>query len=81
MQEMDLLICVDGMPAHLAGALGRPVWLMLRQRADWRWMDHGTASPWYGSMRLFRERHGEGWEGVGVRVAGALQEWARRGRP
>lgn len=76
MLEMDLVICVDGLPAHLAGALGRPVWLLLRQQADWRWKDHGEASPWYGSMRLFRQQAAGGWEAVAGRVSGALRRWA-----
>jgi hypothetical protein len=61
---MDLIITVDGMPAHLAGALRRPVWLLLKKEADWRWMTGPCSSPWYPSMRLFRQR-GEGdWESV-----------------
>src|SRR5688572_21751607 len=47
MLELDLIITVDGMTAHLAGALGRPVWLILKHEPDWRWLDHGAESPWY----------------------------------
>ena len=52
---LDLLITADGMLAHLAGALGRPVWVLLKHDADWRWMAARTDSPWYPTMRLFRQ--------------------------
>jgi hypothetical protein len=55
MRGLDLVISVDSMPAHLAGALGRPVWLLLARHADWRWMDGREDSPWYPTMRLFRQ--------------------------
>jgi hypothetical protein len=61
---LDLVICVDTMIAHLAGALGRPVWVLLRYAADWRWMLDRTGSPWYSSMRLFRQRSPDDWEGL-----------------
>jgi hypothetical protein len=67
-RSLDLLISVDTMTAHLAGALGQPVWTLLKSDADWRWMD-GPTSPWYPTMRLFRqERPGE-WPPVIRRVA------------
>jgi hypothetical protein len=55
MRSLDLVLSVDSMPAHLAGALGVPVWTLLQHRADWRWMDGRDASPWYPSMRLLRQ--------------------------
>jgi hypothetical protein len=55
MQQLDLVITVDSFPAHLAGALGRPVWTLLHHDADWRWMMGRTDSPWYPTMRLFRQ--------------------------
>jgi hypothetical protein len=63
MLAMDRVVAVDGMPAHLAGTLGRPTWLMLKHDADWRWgLAHGT--PWYPGMRLLRQP-GEGdWAAV-----------------
>ena len=61
LMNMDLLITVDTMAAHLAGALGRPVWLLLPFAADWRWMLNRCDSPWYPTMRLFRQRRPNDW--------------------
>jgi Flp pilus assembly protein TadD len=55
MERMDLIITIDTATAHLAGALGRPVWVLLRYVSDWRWQDEPTDSPWYPTMRLFRQ--------------------------
>ncbi len=55
MAGLDLIITIDSAPAHLAGALGRPVWVLLRYVSDWRWRDDGDTSPWYPTMRLFRQ--------------------------
>ena len=52
--SLDLVVTVDTMVAHLAGALGRPVWVLLQHEADWRWMA-GRSTPWYGSARLYRQ--------------------------
>ena len=52
------------MPAHLAGALGVPVWTLLRTHADWRWLRDRTDSPWYPTMRLFRQTRPGDWSGV-----------------
>ncbi len=57
----DLVVTVDTMIAHLAGALGRPVWLLLHHVADWRWMDARHDSPWYPTMRLYRQAQPGGW--------------------
>ena len=62
--EIDLLISVDTAVAHLAGALGRPVWLLLPFSPDWRWMLGRTDSPWYPTMRLFRQMRPGDWETV-----------------
>src|SRR6201999_1158318 len=56
---LDLVIAVDTAPAHLAGALGRPVWIQLPAIADWRWGVDRVDTPWYASARLFRQT-GEG---------------------
>jgi len=64
MQQLDLIITVDTSIAHLAGALGRPVWVVLNHVADWRWMQERTDSPWYPTMRLFRQEYPHDWNGV-----------------
>lgn len=61
---LDLVITVDTMVAHLAGALGIPVWLMLDHDPDWRWMSGRNDSPWYPTMRLFRQSSPGDWAGV-----------------
>jgi hypothetical protein len=70
---LDLLITIDSMPAHLAGALGVPVWTLLMKPADWRWMEARDDSPWYPTMRLFRQRSQGDWQGVLARVREALR--------
>ena len=70
--SLDLLITVDSMPAHLAGALGIPVWTLLLEDADWRWMEGRHDSPWYPTMRLFRQRREGDWAGVIAQVRAAL---------
>ncbi len=69
---MDLLISVDTSVAHLGGALGKPVWLLLPTTPDWRWLLGRDDSPWYPTMRLFRQTRAGDWEGVIARVAAAL---------
>jgi hypothetical protein len=71
-KALDLVITVDSMPAHLAGALGIPVWTLLHAHADWRWMASRDNSPWYPTMRLFRQEHGQDWERVIAKVAAEL---------
>ena len=61
---MDLVISVDTAVAHLAGALGIPTWTLLPYAADWRWRMHRTDSPWYPSMRLFRQQRPGNWDQV-----------------
>lgn len=72
--EMDLVVTVDGSVAHLAGAMGRKVWLMLPYAADWRWMQGRDDSPWYPSARLFRQERPGDWTGVLTQVMIALDE-------
>ncbi len=72
MRALDLVVTVDSMPAHLAGALGVPVWTLLHSDPDWRWMEGRDDSPWYPTMRLFRQTRPGAWEDVVARVAGAL---------
>lgn len=69
---LDLVIAVDTSTAHLAGALGRAVWVMLPYAPDWRWVVGRDDSPWYASMRLFRQTRPGDWAGVAARVAAEL---------
>ncbi|MFD2245329.1 glycosyltransferase family 9 protein [Pontibacter ruber] len=71
---LDLLITVDSMPAHLAGALGVPVWTLLHAEADWRWMENRDDSPWYPTMRLFRQEQLDEWEPVIERITAELKQ-------
>ncbi|MEJ2652260.1 MAG: tetratricopeptide repeat protein [Gammaproteobacteria bacterium] len=71
--EMDLVITVDTVIAHLAGALGKPVWILLPYAPDYRWMTERHDSPWYPSARLFRQRSGGDWQGVMDEVCEALR--------
>jgi Tfp pilus assembly protein PilF len=72
--ELDLVITVDTSIAHLAGALGRPVWVMLPHVPDWRWQLERSDSPWYESMRLFRQAETGDWESVATALRAALDE-------
>ena len=69
----DLLITVDTAPAHLAGAMGRPVWVLVPFAPDWRWTLDGETTPWYPTARLFRQQSPGDWDAVIARVAAALQ--------
>jgi tetratricopeptide (TPR) repeat protein len=69
---MDLVITIDNSTAHLAGALGVPVWLLLPYAADWRWMVERKSSPWYPSLRIFRQPHAGDWHSVIAEVRQAL---------
>jgi ADP-heptose:LPS heptosyltransferase len=60
--QADLLISVDTAVAHLAGAMGRPVWLVLRKASEWRWLGQSEASPWYPSLRQFRQTEHGDWQ-------------------
>ncbi|MGC2856231.1 tetratricopeptide repeat protein [Novispirillum sp. DQ9] len=72
MAGLDLVISSCTAPPHLAGALGRPVWLVLPYSADWRWLAHGDGSPWYPTARLFRQDRPGDWASVVGRVRAAL---------
>ncbi|HVA46445.1 MAG TPA: tetratricopeptide repeat protein [Pirellulales bacterium] len=75
MKCVDLVITSDTAMPHLAGALGVPVWMALPAVADWRWMRSGERSPWYPSMRIFRQREAENWAELFERMAEEL--WSR----
>jgi tetratricopeptide (TPR) repeat protein len=72
LQHLDLLISVDTAGAHLAGALGRPTWLLLDEQANWRWLLEREDSVWYPSLRLFRQERAGAWEPLLAKVAGEL---------
>jgi hypothetical protein len=69
---LDLVISIDSAVAHLAGALGKPVWILLPYAADWRWLIDRDDSPWYPTARLFRQQHPGDWSGVIASVARLL---------
>jgi ADP-heptose:LPS heptosyltransferase len=70
--NLDLVISVDTAVAHLAGALGKTVWTLLPFVPDWRWLQNRDDSPWYPSMRLFRQTRTNNWAGVFEQVKEAL---------
>lgn len=76
MKNLDLIIAVDTAVAHLAGALGVPVWVAMPLACDWRWLLDREDTPWYPTMRLFRQRELGDWEDVVARMAKALHERA-----
>lgn len=73
LDNLDLLISVDTAVAHLAGALGRPAWVLITCQPDWRWLRDRDDSPWYPSLRLFRQRRKRDWPSVIAAVVEALQ--------
>jgi ADP-heptose:LPS heptosyltransferase len=78
---LDLVITSDTSIAHLAGALGRPVWVALNASPDWRWLRDRTDSPWYPTMRLFRQsdlNRSGGWDAVIADLVAALTPLAAR---
>jgi Flp pilus assembly protein TadD len=77
-RQMDLIITVDTALAHLAGALGKPVWTLLPHRAEWRWMTERLDSPWYPTMHLFRQPHPGDWQSVFAQLRKALEKLVRR---
>jgi len=74
--HLDLIICVDTSIAHLAGAMGKPVWVMSRFDACWRWLQNRADSPWYPTMKLFRQSTPGNWEDVLEQVARELKQKA-----
>jgi len=74
---LDLVITTDTCVAHLAGAMGKPVWILLPHLADWRWMQETETTPWYPKARLFRQRAPGDWAGVLERVSCELKNQRR----
>ena len=75
LMNLDLVISVDTAVAHLAGALGKPVWLLNRLDTDWRWLQHRTDSPWYPTMKIYRQHSRGDWQPVLQQVNTDLQLW------
>jgi hypothetical protein len=71
--NIERLVTVDTSVAHLAGAMGRPVWVMLPYAPDWRWLLGRENTPWYPSMRLFRQSTARRWDDVLQAVAAELE--------
>jgi tetratricopeptide (TPR) repeat protein len=76
-ENLDLVICCDTAVAHLAGALGRPIWLAVNAVADWRWLMHRTDSPWYPSLTIYRQPSRGDWAGLFAKMAADLEGMAR----
>lgn len=74
--QLDLVITSDTSMAHLAGALGRPAWVLLNKMPDWRWLLDREDSPWYSSLRLFRQAKQGDWASVAMQVESRLREMA-----
>lgn len=79
--NLDLVITTDTALAHVAGAIGRPVWLMLKRWPAWRWRLEGAGTPWYPTARLFRQPEIGDWESVVADVRHALAAWSSASRP
>ena len=80
--QMDLVISVDTSVAHLTGALGKPLWLLLPFHPDFRWLRDRDDSPWYPTAKLFRQTTDGDWDGVVARIANQLEmKFAARARP
>lgn len=74
MQGLDLMVTVDTSVAHLAGAMGRPIWVMLPRAPDWRWLMDRSDTPWYPTMRLYRQEPDRDWRAVLARIARELRD-------
>ena len=78
--RLDLVVSVDTSIAHLAGAMGKPVWMLLPAAPDWRWGISGSATPWYPSMRIFRQREHGDWSAPLAEMATAFQAFVAKGK-
>ena len=71
-ENLDLVITVDTSMGHLAGAMGKPAWILIPKAADWRWLLEREDSPWYPTVRLFRQQKPGAWDGPLQRLRAAL---------
>jgi hypothetical protein len=81
LRNLDLLVSVDSSPAHLAGALGVPAWVLVAAVADWRWLCSREDTPWYPTLRLFRQERLGQWPEVIGRMAKELRQLVAAPRP
>lgn len=79
-EQLDLVITVDTLAAHLAGTLGTPAWVMLQYAADWRWMSDRNDSPWYPSLKLYRQHSPGNWESTIADLERDLIHWLEHTR-
>jgi ADP-heptose:LPS heptosyltransferase len=79
--HLDLVVSVDTAIVHLAGAMGKPVWVMLQYTPDFRWLLQGETTPWYPSMRLIRQQKFGIYDDVIDRIAAELATYKPSGRP
>ncbi|MFY0534169.1 hypothetical protein [Nannocystis pusilla] len=79
MLALDLVVCCDTAPAHLAGGLGARVWVALSVAPDWRWLRGRADTPWYPTMRLYRQSATRTWEPVFAEMAAELRALAATG--
>ncbi|MBF0422124.1 MAG: tetratricopeptide repeat protein [Magnetococcales bacterium] len=76
MSQLDLVVSIETATAHLAGALGKPVWIMIPYASEWRWLAAGTHAPWYPSARLYRQTTPSSWTQTIAQLANDLTLWA-----
>ncbi len=81
LRQMDLVVTIDSAPAHLAGALGLPTWVLLRYHADWRWGLDADRTPWYPTARLFRQASPGSWRETARALSCAFEAWVSTARP
>jgi ADP-heptose:LPS heptosyltransferase len=78
LQSLDLVLTIDTAIGHIAGALGVPVWVLIPAASDWRWLNVREDTPWYPTMRLFRQPKPGDWDPVFTRLTTALLQWPER---